>query len=83
MPSDYPEHEKLSEVSDKSQAIGEFIDWLEYEKGIHLGFYPDGQEPMQAVFMNIRDLLADFFEIDLDKIDLEKDAMLEAMRKVI
>jgi hypothetical protein len=26
--SDYPEHDKLEKVSDKSQAIGEFLDWL-------------------------------------------------------
>lgn len=25
---DYPEHEKLSKIKDKSQAIGEFLDWL-------------------------------------------------------
>lgn len=27
--SNYPEHDKLSAVSDSSQAIGEFLDWLE------------------------------------------------------
>lgn len=25
----YPEHEKLRAISDKSQAIGEFLEWLE------------------------------------------------------
>ena len=34
--SKYPEHEKLSAISDKSQACGEFIEWLGYEKGIVL-----------------------------------------------
>ena len=27
----YPEHEKLKSISDKSQACGEFIDWLRDE----------------------------------------------------
>lgn len=33
--SDYPEHAKLSAISDQSQAIGEFADWLG-SKRIHL-----------------------------------------------
>lgn len=27
--SEYPEHDKLRAIRDKSQAIGEFLDWLE------------------------------------------------------
>jgi hypothetical protein len=34
-PDPYPEHTKLSSIKDKSQACGEFIDWLE-SKGIFL-----------------------------------------------
>lgn len=30
---DYPEHEKLTAVKDRSQAIGEFIDWYQSEGG--------------------------------------------------
>lgn len=32
----YPEHEKLKKVSAKSQACGEFLDWLRHEKGFLL-----------------------------------------------
>lgn len=32
--ADYPEHEKLSAVADKSQEIGEFIEWMA-SKGRH------------------------------------------------
>lgn len=35
---EYPEHEKLSKIEDKSQTIGEFIEWAE-GKGIHLAMY--------------------------------------------
>lgn len=34
MTSEYPEHEKLAKISDKSQAIGEFLSWLSQQ-----GFY--------------------------------------------
>jgi hypothetical protein len=32
---DYPEHEKLQAVSEQTQAIGEFLDWLN-SQGVHL-----------------------------------------------
>lgn len=32
----YPEHEKLDEIKDQSQAIGEFLEWLGREKSIEL-----------------------------------------------
>lgn len=33
--SDYPEHDKMSEVSEQTQAIGEFLEWLTSE-GVQL-----------------------------------------------
>lgn len=77
--SDYPEHDKLTLVHEKSQAIGEFIDWLGSEKFIHLLTYVDdsvGYVPAG----NIQDLLAEFFDIDLKVIDQEKRAMIEQLR---
>lgn len=32
----YPEHEKLRSISDQSQAIGEFLEWLQGEQGVRL-----------------------------------------------
>jgi len=37
--SHYPEHEKLAVVKEKSQACGEFLDWLLGEKHYTLGKY--------------------------------------------
>lgn len=34
--NNYPEHEKLEKVSAKSQACGEFLEWLGHTKGITL-----------------------------------------------
>lgn len=112
----YPEHRKASAVNGKSQAIGEFLEWVGAEKGAHLmvygpmpdlrlcterrceeGFlYGDEDEPcpecegtgMVTVEVTtysslpgtVQALLAEFFEIDLDKLEVEKRAMLDAQR---
>jgi hypothetical protein len=80
MTSKYPEHENLSAISDKSQAIGEFIDWLETRSiklcrrgGPHAEYLP--------IDTTIEKLLAAHFEIDLDRIEEEKLAMLAELWK--
>lgn len=35
----YPEHGKMKAVQNRSQIIGEFLEWLEYEKGYALATY--------------------------------------------
>ena len=95
--SKYPEHVKLGRVRDKSQACGEFIEWLLGEKGYHLGKYhqhtdacwPEGENhtekrrtcgtPEGVLYpspANVRKLLAEFFDIDEDKLETEKRAIL-------
>ena len=101
----YPEHVKLRAIADKSQAIGEFLDWLslpteEGGKGVVLterkcphGYWPmqdceeskwcaRGDETVQfwPFHGSTTKLLAEFFKIDLDKIEEEKRAMLDAIR---
>jgi hypothetical protein len=73
----YPEHVRLKAISQFSQKIGEFVDWLG-ESDIQL-CKPDryGYTPVR---ISIQKLLADFFNIDLDKIEEEKQQMLEEMR---
>jgi hypothetical protein len=78
--SAYPEHDKLAEVADQSQAIGEFIDWLSKEKGMHLYRYLKGAVCPVETNLSIQSLLAEFFEIDLKRLEDEKRAMLTAMR---
>jgi len=77
--SEYREHEKLAEISDKSQAIGEFLDWLTgegvmlCEVGLH-----DRYWPIQTTIPN---LLAEYFGIDQEKLEREKRLMLDHMRR--
>ena len=80
MAGEYPEHEKLSKIKNESQAIGEFVEWLE-GKGIELcAIPPEFDHTYLPIHRSINDLLAEHFSIDLDKIEQEKRQMLEAIR---
>jgi len=79
----YPECEKVSAVSDASNQIGTFLDWLP-SQGIHLARWQKddwGEEGMVPNRTPIQELLAKFFEIDQDKLEEEKRAMLGALRE--
>lgn len=80
----YPEHEKLKEIQDQSQACGEFLEWLR-SKGIFLAIWvknSNGWEERQSVHTPTQDLLAEFFGIDRDKLEDEKVQMLNELRKM-
>jgi hypothetical protein len=144
--NDYPEHDKLHKIHEQSQAIGEFLEWLQWEKKwqiIENVGYWDWAEPINVfrrgerygpptpkgatgyrwvrrcsgqgvdhnrdhgcieqphwcydnpydyghyrmLYVDVRprgstnEWLAEFFEIDLDKIEKEKRAMIESMRR--
>ncbi len=78
---DYPEHEKLEKVSNKSQDMGEFFEWLQGKYS--LCKYDENRfgGTWWPVTVDIQKLLAEFFEIDLNKIEEEKREMLEVIRK--
>lgn len=78
---DYPEHDKLLEVSNQSQAIYDFLTWLEDERNTCLIEGDVGSDHyVWADSQTVKNWLAEFFEIDLDKIETEKRAMLDALR---
>jgi hypothetical protein len=76
--SSYPEHDKLTEVKDETQAIGEFIDWCQDEKGIVLAKLDD--QGHASAGGGLMDLLAEWAGIDLRKIEAEKRQMLAQIR---
>lgn len=94
--SDYPEHEKLRAIQDQSQSCGEFMDWLIEQGVVlaKYHFHTDechtessrrpscgmSAEMLYPVHTSTESLLAKFFDIDLNKIELEKRAMLESIR---
>jgi len=71
----YPECEKLAAVHEKSQAIGAFLEWLE-TKDISL-MTRDHNDDCCSPRMSIEEMLAEFFEIDLNKVEEERRAILE------
>lgn len=77
-----PEHEKLKAIQPKSQAIGEFLEWAG-EQGMALASYGDERGDRETLFHVSRskeNLLAEFFEIDLKKLEAEKEAILAEQR---
>lgn len=93
MSTKYPEHEKLQAVVDKSQAIGTFIEWLQDVKKLHLAKWTDIEhedivtdeihivQELCLEPLDINKTLAEYFEIDLNKLEQEKRDMLEELRK--
>lgn len=90
--AEYPEHEKLAKVHDKSQAIGEFLEWLADERDFVLAVRHQHTEDciedcgarrgeLIPLAIPVHKLLAEFFDIDEDKLDDEKRAMLEELRR--
>ena len=79
----YPEHEKLDAVKDRSQVIGEFLDHMG-ELGWHLAEYVTfkgyDEDQLVPVRQSIIQVLAKYFNVDLDRLEDEKRAMLESLR---
>lgn len=72
----YPEHEKMAKVRDQSQALGEFLEWLG-SMGVD-DLTVDGRR--FNLGCDIEPLLGTYFDIDLEKIETEKQDMLGAVR---
>lgn len=93
--SQYPEHEKLQDVKIKSQWLGEFLEWLKNEKSFGLYKFEDevydvpsggrlrnghGDPVLVPVHTSTQSILAEFLDIDLIKLEKEKDTMLAEMQ---
>ena len=94
-PPSSPECKKLYAVHEQSQKIGEFLEWLQSEKGIVFGLYhthddscyddPEDDERscgmsenvLYSKHLDINRVLAQFFNIDLDKVNEERVALLD------
>jgi hypothetical protein len=80
-PNPYPEHEKLGKIKDQSQAVGEFLEWAssgirdyricEFDRSLDRWF---------PIMISTEKLLAEFFGINLDRLEKEKLAMLDELR---
>lgn len=89
-PISTPELDKMRAVQEQSQAIGSFIEWLstkDYVIGRHLtmeevdqlGLDPD-ETNIIPVYSSIEKILAEYFEIDLNKVEQERTKLLEQIQ---
>lgn len=77
--SDYPEHDKLRAAKRDSQVIGEFLSWLaETHRAVCEPCPAEGYVP---ITLRTEQLLAEYFNIDLTKIEDERQAMLKVLRE--
>lgn len=94
MQNQYPECEKMQSVKEKSQELGFFLEWLtrKYElcewQEERKDFFGDNEEDyvwspegFYPIRKNIQSLLAEYFNIDLNKVAEEQAQILEELRK--
>lgn len=78
------ELDKMAKVHERSQAIGAFLDWLGGERDYticELGENGEGMEEYFPVRPNIEKLLAEYFDIDLEKVEKERRKLLDSLQK--
>lgn len=76
----YPEHEKVHQIHANSQVIGEFLSWLLNEQCYFLCTV-NKRDQFVPGHKNIENLLAEYYGIDLDALENEKQSMLASLRK--
>jgi hypothetical protein len=79
-----PECEKLAAVSEESNKIGEFLEWLDSQQ-VTLCKWHNGLEmyqPHPFESLSINQLLAQYYDIDLDKVEDERRVLLEWIREM-
>ncbi len=82
---DYPEHEKLQAISKQSQLCGEFLEWL--QEKYYLIDKKEGQDSNYiqlgySSYINVKNLLAEYFDIDANILEEEKREMLEELKSI-
>lgn len=80
----YPECDKVKDISDISQKIGEFIEWLKEKNYIICKKEIDeeyGTAFFHPTYLPMEETLAEFFNIDLNKLEEERRNILEEFRK--
>ena len=73
-----PELDKMKAVQAESQTIGAFLDAIS-QKEMILAEYDD-KDRLFPVHKSIEQILADYFEIDLVKVEKERCAILDHIR---
>ena len=85
MMSEHPELDKMQSVSETSNKIGEFLDYLFHEKGYVLCYWRHNNawntDHLEMVGSTTEKLLAEYYNVDLDKAEKERQAILDSINK--
>ena len=80
-----PECNKLLKVKNESQAIGSFLDWLKGERELVLCKYDGEDDELNPTYLpdytTIEHLLAEYFKINLNKVEQERGEILVSLRR--
>ena len=76
----YPEHTRQHAVLDDSQAIGAFLDESRYLLAEYRDIEGCREQHLIPVSTPVHVILAEYFGIDLAKIEAEKRAMIAAIQ---
>ena len=84
-----PECDKLLEIKEQTQDMGDFIDWMDVNNWT-ICSWVEGQDNGYAwresgfapIKLSTEKLLAQYFEIDLDKVEAEKRELLKYLRSL-
>lgn len=79
LPPACPENEKIAKLQGENKTIGDFLEWLfdEYT----LCSWDKVYERYESNNKGVEKLLADYYGIDLDKVEQEKIALLKWIRE--
>lgn len=84
MENKYPELERLKNIQEQSQLCGEFLEWLQTKYRL-IGkreSFENGYIPFNySSHINVTKLLAEYFDIDIEKVEKEKIQMLKDLNK--
>lgn len=84
-----PTLEKMKRVHDRSQAIGEFLSWLLNSQAYLLCRWVENKNTLSGGELRpidggqhgiVKFLLSEYFDIDLDAAERERQALLDAVR---
>jgi len=78
----YPEHEKLKNVKNESETIGQFLEWQKTKNRDLCTFDSRFDEFTPTFHGSIEKILGEYFEIDLQKLEKEKLQMIKELRCV-
>ena len=79
--TDFPNVQRLGEVSDRWQLIVDFVGWLKDSRGVGLAETCAGCDQVHAAPCSVEEYLADFFSLDLGALEAERREILSQVTR--